>query len=47
MKKLWTKFIDYVLPTIFGVAWFTTLVALSVGALIWSVKWVLRLVGVL
>ena len=47
MKKLWRKFIDDVLPAILGGAILITTLALSVGAMIWSVKWVLRLVGVL
>ncbi len=47
MKKLWTKFIDDVLPSFLGVAILITSIALSIGAMIWSVRWVLRLVGVL
>ena len=47
MKKIWDKFFDSVLPCAIGVLWLITIVALSSGMAIWSIKWLFRLVGVL
>lgn len=47
MKKLFEKFTDDVGPVILGVLWCVTLVGVSVGSAIWSIKWVLRLLGVI
>jgi hypothetical protein len=34
-------------PKIFGVLWIALMFLVSIGAVIWAVKWILRLVGVL
>lgn len=47
MKKLFDKLTDECLPVILGVLWLVIICAFSVGAALWSFKWVLQLIGVL
>ena len=47
MKKYWDKFVDDIAPNIFGVMLLIAAVMLSFGAAVWSIKWVLSLLGVI
>lgn len=46
-KLRFKRKVDKVLTTLCGICLLGTLIMLSVGALIWSVQWVLKLVGVM
>ena len=46
MKKLWDM-LDNTMIGMLGTLWIVSLIALSFGVAIWSVSWVLKLVGVL
>ena len=47
MKKLFNTLTDECLPVILGVIWLIIICVFSLGAAIWSFKWVLNLIGVL
>lgn len=46
MSKI-RRFVDKWIPILWGTLWVTSITALSIGGTIWSVKWLLNLVGVL
>lgn len=49
MKKLdaWMDKLGDIMPVIWGVLWIVIITLVSTGLTIWSVKWVLTLLGVM
>lgn len=42
MRDLFNK----IIPNLWGICWVAVITALSVGSAIWSIKWLLNLIGV-
>lgn len=41
------RFFEKCVPVLWSICWATSITAVSIGAMIWSVKWLLQLIGVI
>lgn len=47
MRNIWDKFLANIAPIIIGVCWVVTFICVSVGAAIWAITWLLKMLGVM